>query len=86
MHSGAVELGEAQDVGDGVRQAILTLTAAQGRLRLHVADRSPGRAEAIFEGRSWAAKHYWHEGQGVWVYEFDEALPAGQIVVRVPVA
>jgi len=85
MDSEIVEVGDAQDVGPGVRQLTLTLPEPQARLRLRVADRSPGRAEAVFEGKSWAAKHYWQEGQGVWVYEFDDALPAGRIVVRVPV-
>jgi hypothetical protein len=45
----------------------------------------PGRAEALFADRSWAAKHYWLESPGVVVYEFDEPLPAGRpIRLRIP--
>jgi hypothetical protein len=44
----------------------------------------PGRAEAIFADRSWAAKHYWQENPGVVIYEFDEPLPAGPVRLRIP--
>jgi hypothetical protein len=84
MTSEIIDASEGDDVGPGVRQLTLTLPTPQARLRLRIAERSPGRAVAEFEGRSWAAKHYWEEGQGVWVYEFDGALPAGRVVLRVP--
>jgi hypothetical protein len=38
--------------------------------------------------RVWAAKHHWTEGRGddvVTVYEFDEALPPGRVLLRIPV-
>ena len=44
----------------------------------------PGRAEAVFERRSWAAKHYWADDDGVVIYEFDEPLPAGPVTLRIP--
>jgi hypothetical protein len=67
-------------------EAAVTLTEPQSRLRLRIPPGKPGRAEAVFEGNSWAAKHYWQESPGVVVYEFDEALPAGPITLRIPLA
>ena len=65
-------------------EATMTLTCPQSRLRLRLPPGEAGRAEAVFDGRSWAAKHYWHEAPQVVVYEFDELLPAAQITLRVP--
>jgi hypothetical protein len=81
-----IDMSKGEDVGTNVRQVKLRLAAPQARLRLGVGARRPGRAEAIFGGKSWAAKHYWEEEQGIWVYEFDDALPAGEVVLRVTVA
>lgn len=86
MDTEIIDVSRGEEVGMGVRQLSLTLPRPEARLRLRVAERAPGRAEAVVEGRSWAAKHYWQEEQGVWVYEFDEALPAGRILLRVPLA
>ncbi|HET9594153.1 MAG TPA: hypothetical protein VFP65_01160 [Anaeromyxobacteraceae bacterium] len=58
--------------------------APQSRLRLRLPAGEAGRAEAVFHGRSWAAKHYWREAPEVMIYEFDEPLPASPITVRVP--
>lgn len=69
-----------------VLEATVTLTDPQARLRLRLPAGEAGRAEAVFHGRSWAAKHYWHEAPGIMIYEFDEPLPAGPITVRVPFA
>jgi hypothetical protein len=64
----------------------LTLEEPQTRLRLRLPPGKAGRAEAVFEGKSWAAKHYWQESPGVVVYEFDEALPAGAVTLRIPLS
>ncbi len=81
-----IDMSKGEDVGTNVRQVTLRLAAPQSRLRVGVGARRPGRAEATFGKKSWAAKHYWEEDQGVWIYEFDEALPAGEVVLRVAVA
>lgn len=81
-----IEMRGDQGAGQGVRQVSIDLARPQTRLRVRLDARDPGRAEAAFGGRSWAAKHYWEESGGVWIYEFDEALPAGPVTLRVPVA
>ncbi len=86
MDSGVIDVGEGREAGTGVREVSVMLPEPQRRLRLRSPGRQPGRAEAIFEGRSWAAKHFWQEAQGEWVFEFDEPLPAGRITLRVPFA
>lgn len=67
-------------------EATVTLTEPRSRLRVRLPAGEAGRAEAVFEKRSWAAKHYWREQSGVTVYEFDAPLPAGEIMLRIPFA
>ncbi len=86
MDSGVIDAGDGREVGSGVRQVWVTLVHPQRRLRLKSFGRHPGRVEAVFDDRSWAAKHFWEETPGVWVFEFDEPLPAGRITLRIPFA
>jgi hypothetical protein len=69
-----------------VLETSLSLDEPQPRVRLRLPSGKPGRAEAVLEDRSWAAKHYWQESPGVVVYEFDEPLPAGPVRLRIPLA
>lgn len=65
----------------------LTLAAPAQQLRVRLPAGEAGRAEARFaDGRNWAAKHHWREDDGVVVYQFDEALPAGPVRLVVPFA
>ncbi len=86
MDSGLIDAGDGREVGTGVRQVWVTLTQPQRRLRLRSPGHKPGRAEAVFDHGSWAAKHFWEEAPGVWVFEFDEPLPAGRITLRISFA
>jgi hypothetical protein len=48
-----------------------------------------GRAEAVIPrgatSASWAAKHYFREGDSpITVFEFDEPLPPGSVLLRIP--
>jgi hypothetical protein len=79
----------------------LTLETPAERILVHTAGLQPGRADAILAAgqgagqgaddgkpRIWSAKHHWTEtraGDAVTIYEFDEALPAGQVLLRIPV-
>jgi hypothetical protein len=67
----------------------LTLPQPTDRIIVHNAGLSPGRADAILDGdRVWSAKHHWSEGRGadaITIYEFDESLPAGPMLLRIPV-
>jgi hypothetical protein len=67
-------------------EVALTLTEPRARVRVKLPAGPARRAEAVVgtAGRSWAAKHYWTEDDGVVVYEFDEPLPAGEIILRFP--
>lgn len=67
-------------------ETTLKLTEPRSRLRVRLPAGEAGRAEAMFEKRSWAAKHYWQEQSGVTVYEFDAPLPEGEIKLRIPFA
>lgn len=65
----------------------LTLEGATNRLAIRAPSGGLGRAEAVFGKKSWAAKHYWtegDEGKEITVFEFDEALPAGPVLLRIP--
>ena len=65
----------------------LTLEDPQSRVGVRAPDGTLGRAEAVLAGRSWAAKHFWTEGppgDQVTIFEFDEPLPAGAVLLRVP--
>jgi hypothetical protein len=79
----AVDLTGAA-TGGARLEASVTLPAARTRLRLKLPPGEAGRAEAVFGRQSWAAKHYWQEDDGVTVYEFDEALPEGSVLLRIP--
>jgi hypothetical protein len=79
-----VDLSVGAAASAGVLETSLTLDEPQARLRLRLPAGKPGRAEAIFADRSWAAKHYWQESPGVVIYEFDEPLPAGPVRLRIP--
>jgi hypothetical protein len=66
----------------------LSLSEVTSRLAIHAPGDSLGRAEALIAGQNWAAKHQWTEGEGVdqvTVFEFDGALPAGAVTLRIPV-
>jgi hypothetical protein len=86
MNPAVVDLTASEPVPPGVVEASLELPAPQSRLLLRLPAGEAGRAEALIDGRSWAAKHYFEQERGVMAYEFDEPLPAGRIVVRVPFA
>ena len=86
MDSGVVDLSESTPARASVLEASVTLTEPQSRLCLRLPAGKAGRAEAVFDKRSWAAKHYWQEDSGVMIYEFDEPLPAGPITLRIPFA
>jgi len=86
MDTGVIDLTESVPARANVLEASLNLTEPHSRLRLRLPPGNAGRAEAVFQKRSWAAKHYWQEEPGVMIYEFDEPLPAGAIIVRVPFA
>jgi hypothetical protein len=46
-----------------------------------------GRADAVLGRHTWAAKHHWLEGDPddeATIFEFDEPLPAGPVVLRIP--
>jgi hypothetical protein len=48
-----------------------------------------GRAEAVLGRHTWAAKHHWNEGgpdEEATIFEFDEPLPAGPVLLRIPFA
>ena len=83
--SGIVDLSESV-AGSAHLEAALTLKEPQSQLRLRMPPGKPGRAEAVFDGKSWSAKHYWQESPGVVVYEFEQPLPAGPITLRIPLA
>ena len=84
MDAETFDLTQAAPGRASTLEATMTLTCPQSRLRLRLPPGEAGRAEAVFDGRSWAAKHYWHEGPHVVVYEFDELLPSAEITLRVP--
>ncbi|HET9597589.1 MAG TPA: hypothetical protein VFP65_18515 [Anaeromyxobacteraceae bacterium] len=86
MDAAVIDLEWSEASHADVLQATLHLPAPRARLLLRVPAGNAGRAEAIIDQRSWAAKHYWQQEPGVMAYEFDEPLPAGPIVVRVPIA
>jgi hypothetical protein len=76
----------------------LDLASPQSRIAIRVPGGVLGRADAIWDPRDrapdssqtpqiWAAKHHWTEGpaqQPATVFEFDEPLPAGAVVLRIP--
>jgi hypothetical protein len=69
----------------------LELPTPQTRIGVRVAggNRSGalGRADAILGRHTWAAKHHWVEGgpdDQATIFEFDEPLPAGTVVLRIP--
>ncbi len=84
VQSATIHLGEA------VTGVAARITIHLDAPRAHVRIRDPrrlGRAEARFAGQSWTAKHYWAEGteeDRVTTYQFDEALPAGDVELVVP--
>jgi hypothetical protein len=79
----AVDLSGAATGGARV-EASLDLPDPRTRLRVKLPPGEAGRAEAVFGRQSWAAKHYWSEDDDVMVYEFDEPLPAGSVLLRIP--
>jgi hypothetical protein len=84
MDAAVIDLTRSERVRTDVLEASLELPEPRSRLLLRIPAGKAGRAEAIIDERSWAAKHYWQQEPGVMAYEFDEPLPAGRIVVRVP--
>jgi hypothetical protein len=69
-------------------EVALDLARPETRLRVRIPGGTAGRAEARFGTQSWAAKHYWQEGEPgdeSMVYEFDGPIPAGRVLLVVPV-
>jgi hypothetical protein len=65
----------------------LSLEHATQRIAIRAPSNGIGRAEAVLGKKNWAAKHYWSEGeadQEITIFEFDEALPAGPVLLRIP--
>jgi hypothetical protein len=85
-HAGVVDLSERSTVSAGALETSVILAEPLSRLGLRLPRGEAGRAEAVFGERSWAAKHYWQEVPGGMTYEFDEPLPAGRVLLRVPFA
>ncbi len=85
MDAEFVDLSESTP-RDGVLETSMTLVRAQKHLNVRLPRGQGGRAEAVFDGGRWAAKHYWQEAPGVMIYEFDEPLPAGPVSLRIPFA
>ena len=83
MDAGFVDLSESTP-RDGVLETSMTLAQPQAHLHVRLPPGQGGRAEAVFDGGRWAAKHYWQEARGVITYEFDEPLPAGPVSLRIP--
>ena len=83
MHDSVFDLTRTASSA-GILEYSVTLSKPQSRLKLRLPPGEAGRAEALFEGRSWAAKHCWREDDSVLACEFDEPLPPGRIVLRVP--
>jgi hypothetical protein len=81
-----VDLSGAATAGGQTLEALLNLPGPQSRLRVKLPPGKAGRAEAVFAKQSWAAKHYWNEADGIVVYEFDQPLPEGDVLVRIPFA
>jgi hypothetical protein len=66
----------------------VTLDSATTQVAIRAPGEGLGRAEALVGKKNWAAKHYWTEGdedEQVTIFEFDEALPAGPVTLRIPV-
>ncbi len=61
-----------------------TLEAPETQVKIASTHAHLGRAQAILGTRRWDAKHYFRDDEGT-VYEFDEALPAGPVVLEVPI-
>jgi hypothetical protein len=86
MDTAVIDLTGSERAHTDVLEASLDLPAAKTRLLLLIPPGKAGRAEVVINDRSWAAKHYWEQERGVMAYEFDEPLPPGPIIVRVPFA
>jgi hypothetical protein len=88
----SAEHSEETSADGGVKLVHLTLVEPQARVAVRAPGATLGRAEALVgegeDGRqNWAAKHFWKEGppgDQVTVFEFDQPLPAGPIVLRIP--
>jgi len=83
---GIVDLSKDSGAGARVLETSFTLSEPLTRVRLRLPPGEAGRAEALIAGKSWSAKHYWPEGPGLMVYEFDGPLPAGPVQLRIPFA
>jgi hypothetical protein len=85
-HAAVVDLSQYTILRGGVLEASVALEEPLSHLRLRLPRGEAGRAEAVLDEQSWAAKHYWQEAPGLMTYEFDEPLPAGPVLLRVPFA
>lgn len=61
---------------EGALDVDVSLHAPQASVALRVPSGSVGRAEALFDGKSWAAAHYFRPDAETVQFEFSEALPA----------
>jgi hypothetical protein len=84
MGAEVIDLRETRLGAGNTLEVSVTLTGPESLLRLLLPRGEAGRAVAILEERSWAAKHYWHESGNVTTYEFDGPLPAGPVILRIP--
>ena len=84
-----LDLGAEGGGRQGVTELVANLLVPTTRLTLSVRGGTLGRAEALFGGSNWAAANYWSEpdrGDGGTrvVFEWSEALPAGEVRLRLP--
>ena len=87
VYSAERTAGGVPQGGPSTLELRLTLDGTQSRVAVRAPDGTLGRAEAVMDQRSWAAKHFWTEGppgDQVTMFEFDEPLPAGPVLLRVP--
>ena len=86
----SVEQSDLGSADGGVKLVRLTLARPEQRVAVRAPGGTLGRAEAVIgepAATSWAAKHFWNEGppgDEVTVFEFDEPLPAGPVLLRIP--
>jgi hypothetical protein len=71
----------------GRLEALVHLDEPLTRIVMRVPHGSVGRARARFDKNDWSAAHYWTEETddgNVVLFEFSEALPAGDVRLTVP--
>jgi hypothetical protein len=85
MPAGLIDLRKSAPGAGDTLEVPVTLAEPESVLHLLLPRGEAGRAVAVLDERSWAAKHYWRETTGgVTTYEFDGPLPAGPVLLRIP--